>query len=287
MYERRTDKDRKARGAKNGSNIIDSRNWSNKKLVCFSNYSLLGSPLWLVSSRNRLIIIINIGQKIKSLPSTKIFSFSRFHARIGPKSQGKGIHVWWNANWGTFSKKMQIYSPPTFIYPEKKSDAKTIFFRNHNDILLHWNLFYDNCAFDLVRFESELEFASHNNISTNFQRSLILLSIQLHNRTEKLPTLNVTAFFAIFNSLSNNRVTSTRRKQHLELWHSTSIFTQILGGERVATILRRLATVWWSESYWQFGLNTRNCLFSIEFPNKRLAPSKRFDKGKNKSKNWI
>lgn len=227
------------------------------------------------------------GKRLNLCHPQKNFSFSRFHARIGPKSQGKGIHVWWNANWGTFSKKMQIYSPPTFIYPEKKSDAKTIFFRNHNDILLHWNLFYGNCAFDLVRFESELEFASHNNISTNFQRSLILLSIQLHNRTEKLPTLNVTAFFAIFNSLSNNRVTSTRRKQHLELWHSTSIFTQILGGERVATILRRLATVWWSESYWQFGLNTRNCLFSIEFPNKRLAPSKRFDKGKNKSKNWI
>lgn len=34
-----------------------SRSWSNKKLVCLSNYSLLGSSLWLLHSPNRLIII--------------------------------------------------------------------------------------------------------------------------------------------------------------------------------------------------------------------------------------
>lgn len=63
--------DSEAREARNGSNIIESRNWSNKKLVCFSNYSLLGSPLWLLPSSHRLIII-----EIKCLRELRQISFS-------------------------------------------------------------------------------------------------------------------------------------------------------------------------------------------------------------------
>lgn len=77
------------------------RNWSNKKLVCFSNYSLLASSLWLPRSSNRLIII-----RQKILSQTNRFSLSSVSCvrlEVGEKLI---------CNIDKYGKAMQIYSSP-------------------------------------------------------------------------------------------------------------------------------------------------------------------------------
>lgn len=115
--------DSEAREAKNGSNIIESRNWSNKKLVCFPiirfwalHYDFSHLSIDWSSSHRELrqisfsFTILNPWSTLESGEKVEEkWTWNHFWFRLKPVLQ---------CNWRTRSDEMQIYSSPTSV-PQK------------------------------------------------------------------------------------------------------------------------------------------------------------------------